>query len=49
VTPPSHRGYGSRLIERGLAQELNGEVHLDYEPAGVVCEIVMPATQGAGG
>jgi two-component sensor histidine kinase len=49
VTPPSHRGYGSRLIERGLAQELNGEVHRDYEPAGVVCEIVMPATQGAGG
>ena len=48
VTPPSHKGYGSRLIERGLAQELNGEVRLDYEPAGVVCEIVMPATQGGG-
>ena len=48
VTLPSHRGYGSRLIERGLAQELNGEVRLDYEPAGVVCEIVMPATQGGG-
>jgi PAS domain S-box-containing protein len=42
VTPPSRKGFGARLIERGLAQELNGEVRLDYEPTGVVCEIVMP-------
>lgn len=49
VTPPSRKGFGARLIERGLAQELNGEVRLDYEPAGVVCEIVMPVSQGAGG
>ena len=33
-------------IERGLAQELDGEVHLTYEPAGVVCEIVMPVPGG---
>ena len=39
----------SRLIERGLAQELNGEVRLDYEPAGVVCEIVMPVSRGEAG
>lgn len=49
VTPPGRKGFGSRLIERGLAQELNGEVRLDYQPAGVVCEIVMPVSQGAGG
>jgi len=42
VSPPSRRGFGSRLIERGLAQELNGEVKLDYLPAGLVCRIVMP-------
>ena len=42
VTPPGHRGLGSRLIERDLAQELDGEVHLDYAPAGLVCQIVMP-------
>jgi PAS domain S-box-containing protein len=41
VTPPGRKGFGSRLIEGGLAQELDGEVHLDYEPAGVVCQIVM--------
>jgi two-component sensor histidine kinase len=41
VTPPDRRGFGSHLIEGGLAKELNGEVRLDYEPAGVVCQIVM--------
>jgi PAS domain S-box-containing protein len=45
VTPPGIGGFGSRLIEHGLAQDLDGEVHLAYEPAGVVCEIVMPMSQ----
>jgi two-component sensor histidine kinase len=48
VTPPGRKGFGSRLIEIGLAQELDGEVRLDYEPAGVVCQIVMPVPQGGG-
>jgi PAS domain S-box-containing protein len=48
VTPPGRKGFGSRLIESGLAQELDGEVRLDYEPAGVVCQIVMPIPQGGG-
>jgi two-component sensor histidine kinase len=42
VAPPTHKGFGSRLIEGGLAQELQGEVHLDYAAAGVVCRIGMP-------
>jgi PAS domain S-box-containing protein len=42
VTPPGRKGFGSRLIEGGLAQDLDGEVRLDYEPAGVVCQIIMP-------
>jgi two-component sensor histidine kinase len=42
VIPPSHKGFGWRLIERGLAQELDGEVHLDYKPEGLVCQIIMP-------
>ena len=47
VTPPGRKGFGSRLIEHGLAQDLNGEVHLAYEPEGVVCEVVMPVSQAA--
>ena len=42
VARSGHRGWGSRLIERGLPQELGGEARLDFAPAGVACEIVMP-------
>jgi len=42
VKPPERKGFGSHLIEVGLANELQGEVRLDYAPDGVVCEILMP-------
>ena len=42
VMPPRRKGFGSHLIEGGLARELDGEVHLNYEPEGVACHIVMP-------
>lgn len=42
VVAPQRRGFGSRLIERGLARELGGKVELRYEPSGVVCEIETP-------
>ena len=38
--------YGSRVIERGLAYELEGTVHLDYRTEGVVCTINIPAPRG---
>lgn len=40
VTPPLRRGFGSRLIERSLSRELDGEVTLDFEPTGLVCRVV---------
>ncbi len=43
VTPPSRKGFGSQVIERGLAHELDGEVRVDYPPTGVVCTINVPA------
>jgi PAS domain S-box-containing protein len=39
VTPPASTGFGSRLLTRGLATELSGEVELRYEPAGLQCFI----------
>ena len=45
VALSQHKGFGSRLIERGLAQELNGSVKLTFDPSGLVCEIKMPAPQ----
>jgi PAS domain S-box-containing protein len=49
VTPPRRKGFGSRLIERGLAQDVDGEVRLDYEPGGVICQITMPVSPKVGG
>ncbi|WP_162244715.1 PAS domain-containing protein [Aureimonas sp. Leaf454] len=46
VTMPTRRGFGSRLIERGLALELGGEVRIAYDPAGVVCTIDAPLNKG---
>jgi two-component sensor histidine kinase len=52
VSPPAARGFGSRLLERGLAEELQGEVRLDFQPAGLVCHMdlwapVDPAAEDA--
>ncbi|KQY97710.1 histidine kinase [Pseudolabrys sp. Root1462] len=47
VTPPRRKGFGSRLIEGGLARDLDGEVRLDYDPAGLVCQITMPVPRPA--
>ncbi|WP_426232198.1 sensor histidine kinase [Pararhizobium sp. DWP3-4] len=41
VETPKRKGFGSRLIERALAQELGG-VDVMYEPSGVVCTIDAP-------
>ncbi len=37
VTPPTRRGFGSRLIERSLRGELAGAATMDYRPDGLVC------------
>jgi two-component sensor histidine kinase len=42
VTPPSRKGFGTRLIERGLAAELGGSVQLTYPESGAVCTIIAP-------
>lgn len=39
VTPPTRAGFGSRLIQRGLSADLNGEVEMTYPRDGVVCTI----------
>ncbi len=43
VVPPKHRGFGSRLIERSLAQDLAGEAQISFLPAGVACTISTPS------
>jgi PAS domain S-box-containing protein len=42
VSPPPSRGFGSRLLERGLARDLKGEVVLEFRPSGLVCRMRAP-------
>jgi PAS domain S-box-containing protein len=42
VEPPETRGFGTRMIERGLASELGGSVRIDFRREGVVCTIDAP-------
>jgi two-component sensor histidine kinase len=36
------RGFGSRLIEYGLARDLGGTVHLAFNEGGMECRIEAP-------
>ncbi|HEX7943681.1 MAG TPA: PAS domain-containing protein [Phenylobacterium sp.] len=44
VAAPTQRGFGSRLLERGLAQDLRGTVELTFPPSGVRCRITAPVS-----
>ena len=39
VQPPRTTGFGTRLIQRGLASELHGAIQVEYRESGVVCAI----------
>lgn len=45
VEQPARRGFGTRMIERGLAAELHGEVKIDFRPGGIVCSVDAPLGQ----
>jgi two-component sensor histidine kinase len=40
VEPPTHSGFGGRIIEQMIAQ-LKGESRLDWHAEGLVCEITL--------
>jgi two-component sensor histidine kinase len=42
VSPPTRYGFGSRLIQRVLAQDFRGTVRPQYLPQGFVCELSAP-------
>jgi PAS domain S-box-containing protein len=39
VTAPVRRGFGSRLIEQGLAGDLGGEARIAFDPDGLRCTV----------
>jgi PAS domain S-box-containing protein len=46
VKAPERFGFGTRLIERSLAHDLDGTAKIRFEPNGVVCEITAPLVSG---
>src|SRR3712207_4613543 len=45
VSPPRGCGFGSRLIVRGLAHELDAEVRLEFLESGVRCAILFASAR----
>jgi PAS domain S-box-containing protein len=42
VQAPARRGFGTRLIERCIERDLNGELDLVFEPQGICCRASIP-------
>lgn len=42
VQAPGRRGFGTRLIERSLAHDLDGEVRIEFAATGVTCVVNAP-------
>jgi len=42
VTPPTRRGFGTRVMENIIAGQLRGEVRFDWRDEGLTCEIILP-------
>jgi two-component sensor histidine kinase len=45
VKRPTRRGFGSRLLEQGLAHDLAGQVQLIFDASGLVCIIDAPLNE----
>jgi len=44
VRSPGERGFGTRLLERGIVQQLHGMAVVDFEPAGLRCRMEIPTS-----
>lgn len=49
VQTPTRRGFGSRLIEEGLAHDLGGRVRLEFSEAGLAFDLDAPLSEVRGG
>jgi two-component sensor histidine kinase len=43
VSQPKRRGFGSTVVEPMVRQTVNGDVHIDFIPSGVVWNLTCPA------
>lgn len=47
AVPLASRGFGSRLLEQGLANDFGSTVKLDFHPDGLECHICLPVAPAA--
>ena len=45
VEPPTHRGFGARVMENMVRGQFKGELKFDWHPEGLACEIVLPSVR----
>lgn len=48
VYQPESNGFGTKLLTRGVAREMNAAVKMDYKLQGLVCTISFPASERIG-
>jgi two-component sensor histidine kinase len=48
VKPPQRQGFGTRVVNRVIQAELEGQLRFEWNPEGVACEIIIPVDQLAG-
>jgi PAS domain S-box-containing protein len=42
AAPPTHRGFGTRIMEKMIGGQLGGQVRFDWRDQGLICEITLP-------
>ena len=47
VTSPARKGFGTRVMERMIRDQLKGTMHFDWHSDGLACEIALPASTAA--
>jgi len=47
VETPTREGFGTHIVGRIVREQLKGEMRLDWNPAGLECEIVLPITSNS--
>ena len=45
VTPPTHQGFGTRVMEKMITNHLRGRIHFVWRAQGLSCEITMPGVR----
>ncbi len=49
VAPPTRRGFGSRMLEATLRDQLGGRVSREWLPGGLVCGVELPLARAVAG